>query len=145
MIQWCKSFPTKNFLNITLDISLNKKISFSKFFPCSSSIYTHFLNVQGRVLFDAFIFRDDLNKGKSFSVGINILSRKFRKLNVNSFIGFLLDCDKNQASTILQHLKMYKLRRKVDLQLLDNLRVWSVFCGPSGEKWKDWKYQIFKY
>jgi len=59
------------------------------------AIYTMFLNVQGRVLFDALV----LKAGEQGDV--------------------LVDCHKDQAESLIKHLKMYKLRKKVDIARLE--------------------------
>ena len=64
----------------------------------SSSIYGLFLNIQGRILFDTFITKvDDEN--------------------------FFVDCDASLADKLTKHLKMYKVRRKIDIAVKDELSV----------------------
>ncbi|XP_028040771.1 putative transferase CAF17 homolog, mitochondrial [Bombyx mandarina] len=62
----------------------------------ASSIYAMFLNTKGRVLYDVLI----------------------HKWNTDD--SFLLECDKNVISHIQKHLKMYKLKRLVEITDLSN-------------------------
>lgn len=65
------------------------------------SIYTMFLNVQGRVLFDGIIYKNDDQS-------------------------CLIDCDSQIVKLLINHLKLYKVRRKIELEPL-NFRVWAIF------------------
>lgn len=40
---------------------------------------------------------------------------------------FLLNFDVNFAASLVKHLKMYKVRRKIDITLQDDLQTWAVF------------------
>jgi len=64
-----------------------------------------FLNTSGRVLYDGILFNSALTQEG----------------------GYLLDCDTSLAEKILKHLKMYKLRKKVKLQILPDYETWVVF------------------
>jgi len=68
-----------------------------------SSLYCMFLNTQGRILFDALIY-----KGREPT-------------------DFLLDIDKNVAALAKKHMSMYKIRKKVKLELMENLSVFATF------------------
>lgn len=68
------------------------------------SMYTMFLNTKGRVMYDTIIY-------------------KSREENV-----FLIECDKSASSQLLKHLKMFRVRRKIDIQNIENeLKVWVIF------------------
>lgn len=70
----------------------------------AQSMYTMFLNTKGRVLYDTIIY-----KSKEEDV-------------------FLIECDKSALSHLQKHLKMYRVRRKVDIENMeDKLKVWVVF------------------
>ena len=58
------------------------------------SIYTMFLNTSGRVLFDVIITK-------------------------SSEDCFVLDCSADNASKLIKHLKMYRVRKKIDLSIED--------------------------
>ena len=66
-------------------------------------LHSYFLNVQGRIINDIFIYNGD---------GEN---------------AFFLECDQFQCERLLQHLKMYKLRSKVAFSIRDDLNVFSLF------------------
>lgn len=70
----------------------------------ATSIYSVFLNIKGRVLYDTIIY-------------------KTQKENM-----FYVECDHSVVNNLSKHLKMYKLRRKVDIQSLDDkMKVWTVY------------------
>ncbi|KAL8717839.1 MAG: hypothetical protein Q9225_004962 [Loekoesia sp. 1 TL-2023] len=74
-----------------------------------SGFYSAFLNAQGRVLYDAFIYpahQSDDVKATS------------RREEVEE-PGFLIDVDKAHAETLRTHLKRFKLRAKFSLRLVD--------------------------
>lgn len=70
----------------------------------AQSMYTMFLNTKGRVMYDAIIYRS-----KEEDV-------------------FLIECDKSALSHLQKHLKMFRVRRKIDIENMeDKLKVWVVF------------------
>ena len=66
------------------------------------SLYTMFLNTGGRVLYEGILVNADADT-------------------------FLLDCDTSLVDKILKHLKMYKLRKKVQLKVLPDYETWALF------------------
>ncbi|EFX05261.1 aminomethyltransferase [Grosmannia clavigera kw1407] len=74
--------------------------------------YSAFLNSQGRVLHDVFVYR-------------NTLSRPAVEIDP----AFLVEVDAEQARTLEKHMRRYRLRAKVDVQLLDDdeLAVWHAW------------------
>lgn len=67
-------------------------------------IYTLFLNKLGRVLYDSIIYK--------------LPSSSPAEEN------FLIECDKNIAGNLARHLKLYRVRRKVDISLSDEHDLW---------------------
>lgn len=68
------------------------------------NIYTLFLNIRGRVMCDAIVY-----KGKE-----NYL--------------YYIECDSQIVDSLQRHLKMYRVRRKIDIEYAgDRLNVWSMF------------------
>ncbi len=65
-------------------------------------MFTVFLNVQGRIMFDAIVFRE-------------------------SDDSYVLDCDASLSSLLIKHLKMFKVRRKIDITLCEDSQTWSLF------------------
>lgn len=57
----------------------------------ANSMYAMFLNNKGRVLYDTLIYKWEGNDS------------------------FLIECDRNVHTSLLKHLKLYKLRRNVDI------------------------------
>lgn len=74
------------------------------------SIYSHMLNTQGRVLFDVIVFKGFQDHE------------------------FLLDVDYDMREKLVKHLKMYKVRRKIDIQLESDLKVLAFFQKNPPEK-----------
>nr|KAJ3422511.1 ccr4 associated factor [Polyrhizophydium stewartii] len=82
-----------------------------------AGILAAFLNAQGRILFDAFIFPE--NKGSEFP-----------------HPSFLIDCDVMVAELLETHLKRYKLRRKIAISnASDSLAVWQAWGRSSDLLW----------
>lgn len=71
-------------------------------------LYSHMLNVQGRTLYDIMLY--SLKEAKALC-------------------GVLLECDSTLTDSILKHLKMFKIRRKVTVHPCPELSVWAVFPG----------------
>ena len=87
-----------------------------------AGLYTAFLNAQGRVLSDAFVY-------PTFG------SRWHGEANKDDDVGYLVDVDEVQAEALLKQLKKHKLRSKFKLRLLEagELDVWSVW--REDERW----------
>ncbi|MCJ1299684.1 ccr4 associated factor [Hypocenomyce scalaris] len=87
--------------------------------------YSAFLNAQGRVLHDVFIypaghsstFRDSLGNGEDGEQG------------------FLIEVDKDEADRLARWMKRYKLRAKVGIKVCEEGQwgIWSVW--DEGDKW----------
>ncbi|XP_035717353.1 putative transferase CAF17 homolog, mitochondrial [Vespa mandarinia] len=70
----------------------------------SASIYSLFLNIKGRVLYDTILY-------------------KSKEDNV-----FYIECDTEVVESLEKHLKMYRIRKKIDILCIDkNMKVWSMF------------------
>lgn len=70
----------------------------------SANIYSIFLNIKGRVLFDSIIYKASEPKI------------------------FYIECDSSIVSSLMKHLKMYKLRRQVDIESFqDKMNIWASF------------------
>ncbi|KAJ9589937.1 hypothetical protein L9F63_016921, partial [Diploptera punctata] len=69
----------------------------------SESMYTMFLNIKGRVMYDTIVYRTkDENT-------------------------FFLECDKSGLTQLQKHLKLFRVRKKIDIENIDNLNVWVLF------------------
>ncbi|XP_022613679.1 putative transferase CAF17, mitochondrial isoform X2 [Seriola dumerili] len=73
--------------------------------PGLRAMYSHMLNVQGRTLYDIMLY-----------------SLK----EADAGHGVFLECDSTIKDSILRHLKVYKLRRKVNINPCPELSVWAV-------------------
>ncbi|KAK7798724.1 hypothetical protein U0070_000241 [Myodes glareolus] len=79
--------------------------------PSARAAYAHFLNVQGRTLYDVILY------------GL--------PESTEEAPGFLLECDSSVLGTLQKHLSMYKIRRKVTVEPRPELHVWAVLpCAP---------------
>jgi len=72
-------------------------------FDQQRSLYCMFLNTQGRILFDALIYQGQEQTD------------------------FLLDVDKNVAALAKKHMSVYKIRKKVRIDPMENLAVFATF------------------
>uniref|UniRef100_A0A8C5S1L6 Iron-sulfur cluster assembly factor IBA57, mitochondrial n=1 Tax=Laticauda laticaudata TaxID=8630 RepID=A0A8C5S1L6_LATLA len=70
------------------------------------ALYAHALNVQGRCLYDVIAYRLHENKQEEQHV--------------------LLECDAGLLDSFWKHLKLYKIRRKLDISPCLDLLVWAV-------------------
>lgn len=70
-----------------------------------SAIFTMFLNKQGRVLYDAIVYKSG-------------------NLNTSCFI----ECDRNAENQLKQHLQFFRIRRNVKIDIVnDELNIWVCF------------------
>ena len=67
--------------------------------PC---LFTMILNTKGRVLYDAIIYK-------------------------RSFDHFLVECDVLGREDLQKHFKMFRVRRKVEIELCNDKKIWSLF------------------
>uniref|UniRef100_UPI00398E931B putative transferase CAF17 homolog, mitochondrial n=1 Tax=Pristiophorus japonicus TaxID=55135 RepID=UPI00398E931B len=72
----------------------------------SEALYCHLLNLQGRTLFDVILYR--LHKSQEEEPTI------------------LLECDATLLDDVQKHLKIYKIRRKVDISPCADLSLWAI-------------------
>ncbi|XP_060731373.1 putative transferase CAF17 homolog, mitochondrial [Tachysurus vachellii] len=71
-----------------------------------TALYTHLLSVQGRSLYDVMLY-----SLKDSSYGLSCV---------------LLECDSSVVNSITRHLKMYKIRRKVSVEVCPDLSLWAL-------------------
>lgn len=67
------------------------------------SLFTMILNAKGRVLYDCLVYKVDDH--------------------------ILLECEKDSVSDLMKYLKMYLLRRKLNINILDDTSVWALFSS----------------
>uniref|UniRef100_G3PZI3 Iron-sulfur cluster assembly factor IBA57, mitochondrial n=1 Tax=Gasterosteus aculeatus TaxID=69293 RepID=G3PZI3_GASAC len=109
---------TRPFLQgiITNDVELLEE-------PGLAALYSHMLNVQGRTLYDVMLYSQ---------IPVNRQSEEINNSTVNgctgapNTVGVFLECDSTIKDSILKHLKIYKLRRKVTIDPCPELSVWAV-------------------
>ena len=78
--------------------------------PYSQGCYSAFLNASGRVLYDVFIYPSS-------------------QLGEQNDPGFLIDVDAQEVQSLARHLKRYKLRAKVRVEVMDDgeAQVWQAW------------------
>lgn len=70
----------------------------------ASNIYTLFLNVKGRVMYDAIIYKSEESDS------------------------YYVECDLQGAEFLQKHLKLYRVKRKIDVEHVGNkIKVWTMF------------------
>ncbi|KAI6048454.1 putative transferase CAF17, mitochondrial isoform X1 [Marmota monax] len=74
--------------------------------PPVRAAYAHFLNVQGRTLYDVILY------------GLPGYAEEASS--------FFLECDSSVLGALQKHLALYKIRRKVTMEPRPELRVWAV-------------------
>ena len=76
----------------------------------SQGFYSAFLNASGRVLYDVFLYPDS-------------------RLGEQNDPGFLIDVDTREVQSLARHLKRYKLRAKVTVEVVDDgeAQVWQAW------------------
>jgi len=67
------------------------------------SLFTMILNSKGRVLYDCLVYKIDDH--------------------------LLLECEKDAASDLIKYLRMFLLRRKININILDDTSVWVLFSS----------------
>ncbi|XP_057564767.1 putative transferase CAF17, mitochondrial isoform X1 [Hippopotamus amphibius kiboko] len=73
--------------------------------------YAHFLNVQGRTLYDVILYGLPEHSSEQPT--------------------FLLECDSSVLDVLQRHLVLHKIRRRVTVEPCPELRVWAVLpCAP---------------
>lgn len=76
----------------------------------NTSIYAMFLNKGGRVMYDSIIYKTgDENK-------------------------FYVECDVEVVDQVVKHLKLFRVRRKIDVDAVNDKNVWVVFDDSAGKK-----------
>ncbi|KAM9693492.1 putative transferase CAF17, mitochondrial [Trichechus inunguis] len=80
--------------------------------PAARAGYAHFLNVQGRTLYDVILYR-------------------LPEEGVDAAMGFFLECDISAVDTLQKHLVFYRVRRKVEVEPCPELGVWALLPSTS--------------
>ncbi|XP_068951951.1 putative transferase CAF17, mitochondrial isoform X1 [Petaurus breviceps papuanus] len=122
--------------------------------------YAHFLNVQGRTLYDVILYRDPKRRvqvltlaqpccvtlGRSLNfttLDIDTSPRLFEKRCPPALIKlheskeeephFLVEFDSSVSDAFHNHLKLYKIRRKVTISPCPDLSLWAVLPQTAAE------------
>lgn len=70
----------------------------------ASNIYTLFLNVKGRVMYDAIVYKSEESNS------------------------YYMECDSQVAESLQRHLRLYRVKRQIDVEHVgDRIHVWTVF------------------
>lgn len=79
----------------------------------NTSMYAIFLNKGGRVMYDTIIYKE--------------------KEKENTFY---VECDGELADQVVKHLRLYRVRRKIDIEKMEDRKVWVVFDDSTEVKSK---------
>ncbi|XP_071941494.1 putative transferase CAF17 homolog, mitochondrial [Antedon mediterranea] len=77
------------------------------------ALYTMFLNNQGRILYDVICYWHDPGYCDKDC--------------------YILECDTETSKSLEKHLKMYRLRKKVDIALYDEAETWAMYNSKTTE------------
>ncbi|KAG8509292.1 putative transferase CAF17, mitochondrial [Galemys pyrenaicus] len=77
--------------------------------PVARAGYAHFLNVQGRTLYDVIVYRLPEHGAEAPA--------------------FLLECDRGALAAVQRHLALHRVRRKVFVELHPEMCVWAALPG----------------
>ncbi|XP_063704509.1 putative transferase CAF17 homolog, mitochondrial [Culicoides brevitarsis] len=80
----------------------------------NTAMYALFLNKGGRVMYDTIIYKEKNAKEGSFYVEV----------------------DAEVADQVVKHLKLYRVRRKIEIEKTENKKVWVVFDDDTEKKSK---------
>lgn len=72
------------------------------------AMYAFFLNSSGRALYDVFLYKHGVTEESP---------------------AFFLECDVGTISDLMKHLKMFKLRSKVDISRAEDCEPWVIFSS----------------
>ncbi|KAI9783838.1 MAG: ccr4 associated factor [Candelina submexicana] len=91
----------------------------------TSGFYSAFLTAQGRVLHDVFIYPT--------AHSVQYTSRLPAKLDKQD-PAYLIEVDSEEQSTLIKHIKKYKIRAKLDVRPLEceEWNAWSLWNGKDG-------------
>ena len=89
-----------------------------RLFNEQNCIYTLFLNKLGRILYDSVIY-------------------KLPTKTAMDEEKFLIECDAAIADNLMRHLKLYRVRRKVDISLSDEYNLWFYNSLENGIKFSN--------
>lgn len=69
----------------------------------NNSIYSLFLMKNGRILYDTIIYK------------------------TNAENSYLIECDKDGAIDLCKHLQMFRIRKKIDIDIVNDTKLWVAF------------------
>lgn len=90
-----------------------------------SGFYSAFLNAQGRVLHDVFIYPASHSSVYRTSLPSSLTNR-----HADNDPAYLIEVDATQATTLEAHLKKYKLRAKLSIYSLPDWSIYSSWSSP---------------
>lgn len=86
-----------------------------------AAVYSHVLNVKGRVMYDLFVYRDP----------------KCPRFEEEAESSLLVEADVDALPRLAALVKMYKVKRKIEIERSEEYEVWNVHRGdmavPEGE------------
>lgn len=72
---------------------------------CNAAMYTMFLNKPGRVMYEAIVYKRQAEPG-----------------------AFYIECDRTLDTNLQQHLRLFRVRKKIDIDVVrDDFEIWVAF------------------
>ena len=88
-----------------------------------AATYSHVLNVKGRVMYDLFVYKDP----------------KCRKFGEEDDSSLLVEADVDALARLAALMKMYRVKRKIEIEKSEDYDVWNVHQADVGVPESDLK------
>lgn len=115
-------------------VNNSARVGASETEPVQAPFYTAFLNPQGRVLHDVFIYPFAGNRPVDDQNGLDLAGEG---ASGEQSLSFLIDGDASEAENLRRWIAKYRLRSRFDVSRLPNWQVWALWGGRDRYAIKD--------